>query len=116
MTEAHENIRASLLNTLSFLASQTQQQEFAAKVFYDSYQDEFACWWFDTFFPNEQDALEMFTAKQIAILRRFTNAFENCLKTLGSGPLRIEQLHAKAEWQSLIVEAQATVSDVENAI
>jgi hypothetical protein len=57
MNETETNIRQSLLSTLSFLSSEAQQREFAAKVPYKSYAGEFACWWFDTFYPDEPEAL-----------------------------------------------------------
>lgn len=116
MTEAQENIRESLLTTLAFFASEKQQREFAAKVSYTSYQGEFACWWFDTFFPDNQGALEMFTPTQLSALRLFSRALDNCLRDIGNGTLAIEQLHALAEWQTLIAKAQETLVEFNDAI
>lgn len=116
MTEALEDIRASLLSTLAFLASEKQQREFAAKVPYASYQGKFACWWFDTFFPDEPEALEMLNLKQLDALRHFSAAFDRCLKAVGNDQLSIESLLALAEWQTLISRAQQTLVEVQDAI
>lgn len=116
MTETLKDIRASLLTTLAFLASERQQREFAAKVPYASYQGEFACWWFDTFFPDEPEALEMFDLKQLDALRHFSAAFDSCLQAVGNGELSIESLLALDEWQTLISRAQQTLVEVQDAI
>lgn len=116
MAETLEDIRTSLLTTLAFLASEKQQREFAAKVPYASYHGEFACWWFDTFFPNEPEALEMFKLKQLDALRHFSAAFDRCLQAVGNDALSIESLLALAEWQTLISRAQQTLVEVKDAI
>ncbi len=116
MTEAQEEIRASLLTTLGFLASEKQQREFAGKVTYGSYQDEFACWWFDTFFPDEPEALEMFNLKQLNALRHFSAAFDRCVQAIGGDALPIESLLASAEWQTVVSKAQQTLVEVDDAI
>ena len=105
MTEAEASIRESLLNTLSFLASKTQQREFASKVFYASYQDEFACWWFDTFHPNEPNAPRMFNEAQLTILRSFSAIFDRAIVKLGDCERTIEQLLQEPEWQSVVTSA-----------
>jgi hypothetical protein len=115
MTEAEASIRESLLNTLSFLASETQQREFAAKVFYASYQDEFACWWFDTFYPDEPSALHMFIETQLAILRSFSEVFDRNLTQLGDGELPVEQLLQKSEWQAVVASARTTSAQLASA-
>lgn len=106
MTETEANIRESLLTTLSFLASETQQREFAAKVYYATYHDEFACWWFDTFYPEEPSALQMFSPSQLAALKAFSGTFEKNLDALGDEPLKIDQLQAKSEWKTVVASAQ----------
>lgn len=116
MTEALEDIRASLLTTLAFLASETHQREFAVKVPYASYQGEFACWWFDTFISGEPEALEMFNLKQLNALSHFSATFDHCLQAVGNGALSIESLLARAEWQTLISTAQQTLVEVQDAI
>jgi hypothetical protein len=115
MTETQQNIRDSLLTTLAFLASESQQKEFAAKVHYDSYEDEFACWWFDTFFPDEPDALEMFTSKQLAALEAFSSAFDECLREVGCEARTIEQLQARIEWRFFTAVAEETLAKVGDA-
>ena len=104
------------MTTLSFLASEAQQQEFASKVYYSSYQDEFACWWFDDFLPDEPDAVEMFTTEQLAALRVFSTTFDLCSETLGNEQMTMQQLQAKAEWQSIVSKAKETLLKFENAI
>lgn len=116
MTETQKNIRASLIDTLTFLASEPKQTEFAAKVHYDSYQGEFACWWFDTFSPDEPDVLEMFTSEQLDALRAFSGAFDECLRKVGFEAQTIEQLQARIEWQSLTSKAEETLGKVGDAI
>ena len=118
MTEAQEDIRSSVLTTLSFLASEAQQQEFASKVYYACYQDEFACWWYDDtcYDPDEPGVLEMFTAEQLAALRVFSTTFDLCSEALGSGLMTIQQLQAKVEWQSIVLKAKETLLKFENAI
>jgi hypothetical protein len=115
MTETEANIRASLLDTLSFLASETKQREFAAKVFYASYQSEFACWWFDTFYPDESSSLHMFSETQLAILRAFSEAFDRNLTQLGLGELPIEHLLQKHEWQAVVASARAASAQLASA-
>ena len=72
MNTPEDDIKESILRTLSFLASKDQQRKFAEKVYYDVYQDEFACWWFDTFFPEEH----IFSKDKKAILSDFSKKFD----------------------------------------
>jgi hypothetical protein len=116
MAESQENIRSSLMSTLSFLASEAQQQEFASKVYYGCYQGEIACWWFDTFFPDEPSATEMFTVKQLISLRAFSTAFDTCLESLGYEQMTIQQLQAHPEWKLLVLKAKTTLSELEKEI
>jgi hypothetical protein len=111
VNEAEANIRESLLNTLSFLASEAQQREFAAEVFYASYQDEFACWWFDTFYPDEPSALAMFNSRQLSALTAFSQVFDRNLETIGDEVLTIDQLQSKPEWQAVVASAKETCAN-----
>ena len=106
MTEAETNIRQSLLDTLLFLASEEAQREFSKKRHYAAYQGEFACWWFDTFFPDEPDALRMFSGSELAILQEFSASFDQTLTAIGMSPLSIEELLAKVEWKTMVAEAR----------
>jgi hypothetical protein len=115
MTDAEANIRESLISTLQFLGSEEMQIEFAAKVPYRTYQDEFACWWFDTFFPEDQSTSHMFTENQLNELKTFSLAFNSSLSTLNDGDLSIQQLLAKPQWQSVILSAKKALSLVQNA-
>ena len=114
MTESETKIRESLLDALSFLASVTEQLEFATKVSYAAYQDEFAHWWFDTFFPEDPKARNMFNPTQLEILMAFSKTFEQC-DTLDGKHLTIQQLQATTEWQKVIVSAQVALSKLEIA-
>jgi hypothetical protein len=116
MTEAQQSIREALLTTLSFLASADKQREFASKVFYSSYQDEFACWWFDDFLPDEPGATEMFTPRQLVVLREFSCKFDSCLESIGAVVMDINSLLQSSEWQALIAKAKETSLKVTNAI
>jgi len=115
MIEAEANIRESLLQTLSFLASMEQQREFAARVQYDCYQDEFACWWFDTFYLDEPSALRMFSAVQLSELRTFSDAFDNCTRPLDGRNLSLAQLQESPEWKAVAAHAQSTLLALQNA-
>jgi len=115
MTEAESNIRESLLDTLSFLASETKQREFAATVFYTSYQDEFAFWWFDTFHPDEPSALRMFNEAQLTILRSFSESFDGNLVELSDGERTIGQLLQESEWQCVVATARTTLAQFASA-
>jgi hypothetical protein len=106
MTETEANVRESLLKTLSFLASEPQQREFAERVSYASYQGEFACWWFDTFFPDEPSALHMFTAPQLTILKSFSEVFERNFEALGNAELPLVELHHRPEWRAIVCAAR----------
>jgi len=108
MTEAEANICRSLLDTLLFLASESAQREFAKKRHYASYQGEFACWWFDTFFPEEPSTLQMFTGNELVILRAFSESFDGTLTAIGMAPLSIEELLAKPEWKTMVAMASET--------
>lgn len=115
MIEAETSIRESLLNTLSFLASEAQQREFASKVFYASYQDEFACWWFDTFYPDEANMSRIFNEAQLAILRSFSTSFGRVLVKLGDSERTIEQLLQEPEWRSVVATASAALTQITSA-
>ena len=116
MTEAQQSIRESLLTTLSFLASVEEQREFASKVFYSSYQDEFAGWWFDNFLPDESGATEMFTPWQLVVLREFSHMFDTCLESLCAVVMDMDLLLQSSEWQALVAKAKETSLKVTNAI
>ena len=116
MTEAQQGIREALLTTLSFLASVEEQREFASQVFYFSYQDEFAGWWFDNFLPDEPSATEMFTPWQLGVLREFSCMFDSCLESMGAVVMDMDSLLQSSEWQALIAKAKDTSLKVTNAI
>jgi hypothetical protein len=115
MTEAEASVRESLLSTLSFLASVSEQREFAAKVTYSVYQDEFACWWLDTFYPEDLSVRHIFSPDQMEILVAFSKTFEQALTSLEGRPLTIHQLQATDEWQTIIASANEARSKIEAA-
>ena len=102
MNKPEDDIKGSLLNTLHFLASEEEQQEFAKKVNYEAYQDEFACWWFDTFYPEEH----IFNKEQNSILIEFSETLCKNIELLGSNKLTIEQLQKQPEWQLIVASAK----------
>jgi len=102
MNKPEDDIRESLLNTLHFLASEEEQQEFAKKVYYDTYHDEFACWWFDTFFPEDH----IFNKVQISILVEFSEIFDTNLDLIEDNKQTIEQLQKQPEWQKIVASAK----------
>ena len=113
MNKTELNIRQSLLSTLTFLASEYQQLDFAAQVQYASYQGEFSCWWFDTFFPEEPEATRMFSSRQLSILTGFSEHFNRSLAELPSAPFSIQQLLATPQWKSVIAKAQEAMREVQ---
>jgi len=115
MTEHEASLRESLISTLEFLASEQMQREFAEKVFYRSYQDEFACWWFDTFFPEDQSTTHMFNEHQIAELKQFSSIFDANLCTINDEYMPIEQLLANPQWKEVVESAQKAIASIQNA-
>jgi hypothetical protein len=75
MTEEEESIRHSTLHVIAFLASVSEQRKFAAKVTYACYQDEFACWLDAVFVREDHKTPNMFNAKQIEVLKGFSDFF-----------------------------------------
>ena len=115
MTESDRNIRDSLLSTLKFLSSTDEQRSFAEEVRYEDYEGEFACWWFDTFYPDEPRSSVMFDVEQLAALREFTATFEASHLALGRQSFSINQLLARGEWQTLMTKARDTLHAVSRA-
>jgi hypothetical protein len=115
MTETEQSIRESLLNTLAFLASESQQSDFAAKVDYKVYQDEFACWWFDTFYPDDPGAKAMFSESELEALRFFSNIFDKATRALQNRPLSIQDLQSTDEWRQVVVSAKHAKTEVQGA-
>lgn len=113
MTESEANIRESLLNTLSILSSTAKQRKFAMKVSYRSYASEFACWWFDTFYPDEPNASAMFGATELRTLRAFSEEFDRNLSVLSDEGLSIEKLQATAEWRAIVESARTAFRELE---
>src|SRR5437763_327952 len=116
MTPTETNMRDSLLNTLSLLASEAQLQEFAAKTPYDSFRGEFSCWWFDTFYSKEPSAGRMFSTNELVALSEFSQVFDKNLKALGNEHLTIEELQARAEWRAVLAKAQQTWRQFQGAL
>ncbi len=112
MTESETSIRESLLSTLSFLASETKQQEFASKVFYQDYLGEFACWWFDTFYPDEPSTATMFEPNHVTALLSFSNEFERSIDALDSDGLTMPQLQSTVEWQNVVQAAKDAIASL----
>ena len=116
MTETEANIRRSILDTLRFLSSEAEQRTFASKVFYRSYQGEFACWWFDTFYPEDPSAHAMFSSHEFAVLKAFSLAFDQQLSAIGLGDIDIEQLLARPEWKLVIASAHDARAKLQHII
>ena len=112
MTESESSIRESLLSTLSFLASEHEQLEFAAKVFYKDYLGEFACWWFDDFYPDEPSTAVMFEPNQVTALRSFSEEFERSITSIDSDGLTMQQLQSTVEWQNVVKAAEDAISSL----
>jgi hypothetical protein len=110
MTEEEESIRHSTLHTLAFLASVSEQQKFAAKVTYACYQDEFASWLDGIFVPEDHKTPHMFDAKQVEVLRGFSDFFYETGSELDGMPLTIEQLQNKIVWQRIVVRANEALA------
>lgn len=115
MNEAERSIRDSLIHTLRFLASEVQQAEFAAKVHYDVYQDEFACWWFDTFYPDEPEATAMFSDAELKTLRDFSSIFGHATNELKNLPMSIQALQATRQWASVVAGALEATAKLQGA-
>jgi hypothetical protein len=110
MTEEEESIRHSTLHILAFFASVSEQRTFAAKVTYACYQDEFACWLDGVFVPEDHKTPNMFNAKQIEVLRGFSDFFYETGSELDGVPLTIEQLQSKIVWQRIVVRANEALA------
>lgn len=115
MDESGVNIRNHQLDTLYFLSSEAEQREFASKVFYPEYQSEFACWWFDMFYPDKPDSLEMYSMSELEILKRFSTVFDECLDALGFEDMTIEQLQATTAWKAIVSAATVACADLKGA-
>ena len=109
MNKPEDDIRESLLNTLHFLASEKEQQEFAKKVYYDTYHDEFACWWLDTFSPEDN----IFNKEHLSILTEFSEILDTNTELLGNHKQTIEQLQKQPEWQSIVTSAKNACEKIE---
>ncbi len=111
------NVRESLLDTLSFLASEERQLDFASKVFYEAYQEEWACWWFDAFSWEDSVALNIFSPSQLALVKQFTKAFDYALDRIGvNRRLTIAQLQAKPEWKTLVAKAMGISEELKHLL
>ena len=115
MTTAETSIRESLLGTLSFLASVSEQREFAAKVRYDVYQDEIAHWWFDAFFPDDALTCRIFRPSQLEALVAFSEVFDRVGASLDGKVLTMEQLQATQEWQRIVTSANEALDRIKSA-
>ncbi len=115
MTDAEKSIRDSLLTTLEFLASEDQQLDFASKIHYEAYQDEFTCWWLDDFFPNAPEAHSMFSGRELEALRAFSSILERSTQPLEGCRLSIEALQSTNQWKSVVAGAKDAVAKLRNA-
>ena len=107
MDETDANLRASTLDTLQFLASPTEQRRFAAKVFYENYAGEFACWFFDSFLPENPFTHARYTAQELSTLNDFSQRFDQLLQSLADRPLTINALLNDPQWREVVSAAQA---------
>jgi len=115
MTTAETSIRESLLDILSFLASVSEQREFAAKVRYDVYQDEIACWWFDDIYPDDALMRRIFSPSQLEALVAFSEVFDRVGTSLDGKVLTMEQLQATEEWQRIVRSANEALDKIKSA-
>ena len=106
MDETDKNLRKATLDTLSFLASPEQQREFAAKVHYDNYPGEFACWWFDSFIPESPYTEKRYTNNELTVLHQFSQRLDELLKRLDDKPRTIDSLIGNPDWAEVIVSAK----------
>ena len=115
MDETDVNIRRHQFETLDFLSSESEQREFASKVFYPAYQYEFGAWWFDMFYPDESFSLEIYSLSELEILKRFSTIFDECFDVLGSDEMTIEQLQSTAAWKTIVSAATIACADLKHA-
>ncbi len=116
MEPADVQLRDSLLKTLAFLASDQQQTEFGSRGYTYVYQDEFACWWFDTYILDDERYLRIFSKPQLEALKRFSGEFEHILAAIGSKRIEMASLLVLPEWRKLIDAARRTEAEVRGAM
>lgn len=109
MDDAAKDFRESKIGILGFLASQSAQRDFAAKVSYDDYSSEFCCWWFDDFHPESSLFQTAFSSAEIKVLSEFTEKVDRIGLRLGQKNRSIGELLSCAEWQAVVTSAQKTL-------
>lgn len=67
------------------------------------------------FHPDEPFSLEMYSSAELAILKRFSQTFDERLDELGLGEISIEYLQCTAEWKSIVSAAMDACAELEHA-
>ena len=68
-----KQFRESRIEIVEFLASYTEQLEFASEVFYKDYAEEFYEWWFEDWGDCDKYFLESFGSEEMEALIHFSN-------------------------------------------
>ena len=103
------------MDTLAFLASPEEQRSFAAKVHYDDYVGEFACWWFDSFLPDNPLSRGRYSAAEFEALVAFSASLDKHLAALPTRPRSIDELLAEPIWALVVREASRTLNSVSSS-
>jgi len=110
--------RESCLDILKFYSDSTQQLDFASRVYYDDYEAEFACWWFDDLafeqLPNPTGLIKQsFSVAEIAVLQKFTEKFDGLDQKLGDVDRTMNELLKNSDWLQLTQAASEAVDEIE---
>jgi hypothetical protein len=105
MSVSAADFRNSKIDVLRFLASDTDQCEFARRAYYEDYASEFLCWWLDEFIPDSELFVSAFSAAEIKILQRLSSDLEVLNQNLGTSIRTMAQLQGEPDWRKVMAAA-----------
>lgn len=106
--------RMSILDLLRLLSDSDRQIAYERDVPIASVPAELFCMWFDDQYHPESDLFTAaFTPRERAILAAFHQRFEAASDCLPQNFRSVADLHARAEWQSLMRAAGDALKQLE---
>ncbi|MDH5445316.1 MAG: hypothetical protein OEY52_07150 [Gammaproteobacteria bacterium] len=111
MSEITNQFRESRIEIVKFIASESEQREFAKNVAYKNYAEEFFEWWFEEWDPKEQMFKQAFNSQELELLVGFSETWES-LDPQFCHNMTINELLSNSAWVEVITKAKAVLVDL----
>jgi hypothetical protein len=99
---------------LEFISSDSEQSDFAAKVPYENYSEEFYEWWFEDWNSDDRLFKRAFNLEEMGLLIDFSDLWKK-QESKFCHNMSIKELLQNPEWRQVMAVAKSILQVIGNA-